>query len=73
MSMCSVRVTYCPFCRQPLSQAECDECPDDEYPTHYACRVYMQQCDEAMDAGEELPPPPRPAFTTTNRRTNDVR
>lgn len=66
--MCPSRVTYCPLCLQPLSAAECEDCPEDEYPTHRACRVRMQEQEEQMDLEDqqteyrerEPAPPPGP-------------
>ena len=49
---CPTRVTYCPLCRLPLPPAEIAACPADEYPTHYACRLALQEAEEQMDAAE---------------------
>ncbi len=51
--MCPRRLTYCPLCRLPLTAAEIAESPPEEYPTHYACRVALQQAEEWMDAEDQ--------------------
>lgn len=46
---CSRRATRCPICREPLSAAEIAHAIPGEYPTHYACRVALQEAEEAED------------------------
>lgn len=45
---CPTPVTYCPLCLEPLSAVECDTSPVNEYPTHYVCRVALQERMEAI-------------------------
>lgn len=44
------RVTYCPYCKEPLSEREIAVSPEGEYPSHYGCRVRMQEDEEEYDA-----------------------
>jgi hypothetical protein len=39
-------MTYCPICMLPLTKDECADCPAGEYPTHFACRVDLQEREE---------------------------
>jgi hypothetical protein len=47
--MCPACITYCPICEEPLSAREIANSPADDYPTHYACRVWMQEEAERLD------------------------
>lgn len=54
--MCPVRSTICPICREPLAPAEISLCylqTPGEYPTHYACRIAMQEATEEMDLADQ--------------------
>lgn len=50
---CPSQQTYCPICMGLLSAEEIAATPPDEYPTHYSCRVAMQDAEERMDADDD--------------------
>lgn len=41
--------TPCPLCRKPLTAADIAASPGGEYPTHYACRVALQEAEERAE------------------------
>lgn len=55
-AVCPDRVFRCPICREPLAPEDEFRVDPDDCPTHYACRVALQEWEEELGVyDDELP------------------